>query len=264
MDRSSKVDRVRVPTLKKLVVRAVLVGVVSGAFVVLWAETTQFADMTVRDVAARASRTEATGQPAGQSGALVAWSKVADLPVSSSPGGRSTQSLSNPNSIGAPLVLLVDATRQSWIRVELPERPNGAVGWVPTNDVSLVRDDERIVVSLSRRHIELLRGSQVVFQATTAVGSPESPTPTGNFYVTEVLKLTVPNGVYGPYALGLSAFSNTYFTFEGGPGQIAIHGTNEPTSVGEPSSHGCIRLADPQIARLAVQVQTGTPVEISQ
>jgi lipoprotein-anchoring transpeptidase ErfK/SrfK len=127
-----------------------------------------------------------------------------------------------------------------------------------------VRDDERIVVSLSRRHLELFRGSQLIFQATTAVGSPESPTPTGHFYVTEVLKLTEPDGVYGPYALGLSAFSNTYFTFEGGPGQIAIHGTNEPTSVGEPSSHGCIRLADTQIAQLALQVQSGTPVDISQ
>jgi lipoprotein-anchoring transpeptidase ErfK/SrfK len=232
----------------------------------LWAETTQFADSAVREApgpVVTAPSTRVSGNKPVQPGVLVAWSKVTSLSVYAAPGGQPTQTLSNPNSLGAPLVLLVNATKQGWTQVFLPERPNESVGWIRTNDVNLVRDDERIVVNLRKRHLELFRGSQVVFQATTAVGSPESPTPTGHFFVTEVLKLTVPDGVYGPYALGLSAFSNTYFTFEGGPGQIAIHGTNEPTSIGEPSSHGCVRLADPEIAQLAVQVQTGTPVYIS-
>lgn len=231
----------------------------------LWAGSTQSAVSPVRVVNGPAA-SQGAGTPGGateQAGVLVAWSKVQGVDVYVAPGGSRKQILSNPNSLGAPLVMLVAATRPGWLLVYLPERPNGSVGWVPAREVSLVRDDERIVVNLSSRHIELMRGSQVVFQATTAVGSPQSPTPTGRYYVTEVLKLTDPDGAYGPYALGLSAFSNTYLTFEGGPGQIAIHGTDEPTSIGEPSSHGCIRLANPLISELAVQVQTGTPVDIS-
>jgi lipoprotein-anchoring transpeptidase ErfK/SrfK len=252
--------------MRKVVARAASVVFLSGALVGLWAETTQVADSAVLEVsgpAPTAPPTQVSPIRPAKPGVLVAWSKVADLSIYAAPGGPATQTLSNPNSLGAPLVLLVNATKQSWTEVYLPERPNESVGWIRTNDVSLVNDDERIVVNLSQRHLDLFRGSQVVFQATTAVGSPESPTPTGHFFVTEVLKLTDSDGVYGPYALGLSAFSNTYFTFDGGPGQIAIHGTNEPSSIGEPSSHGCVRLADPEIAQLAVQVQTGTPVYIS-
>jgi lipoprotein-anchoring transpeptidase ErfK/SrfK len=115
---------------------------------------------------------------------------------------------------------------------------------------------------LSHRHLELLHYGRVVFQSSAAVGSPESPTPTGFFFVTEVLKLTDPGDVYGPYALGLSGFSNTYYSFEGGPGQIAIHGTNQPWVIGGYASHGCVRLSNADIAVLVQQVPAGTPVDI--
>jgi lipoprotein-anchoring transpeptidase ErfK/SrfK len=195
-------------------------------------------------------------------GALVAWAKVRVLPVYEEPAGRPVASLANPNDLGAPLVMLVASVRGSWVEVYLPQRPNESLGWTPAGDMTTVRDPDRIVVDLDRRHIELIRGSEVVFQSTAAVGSPESPTPTGYFYVTEVLKLTDPDTAYGPYALGLSGFSNTYFSFDGGPGQIAIHGTNEPSSVGEYASHGCIRLGDSQITTLASLVEAGTPVQV--
>jgi L,D-transpeptidase catalytic domain len=198
-------------------------------------------------------------QPAG---VQVAWAEVGSVPVYGQPSGSPEQSLSNPNSLGAPLVMLVHATRQGWVEVYLPERPNESLGWVPSADVRILWDDEHIVVHLDQRVVELFRGYKMVFESTAAVGSPDSPTPTGYFYVTEVLKLTEPDSAYGPYALGLSGFSGTYQTFDGGPGQIAIHGTDEPSSIGGYASHGCVRLSNPQITVLAAQVQAGTPVSV--
>jgi lipoprotein-anchoring transpeptidase ErfK/SrfK len=207
------------------------------------------------------TRPKAAPPPAG---VLVATSKVGALPISSEPDAKVNQSLSNPNSLGAPLVLLVAQSKPGWVEVYLPERPNEAKGWTPTGDVSLVRDTERIFVSLSQRHLELFKGKQLVFQATAAVGSAGSPTPTGYFYVTEVLKVVggESDNPYGPYALGLSGFSNTYKTFEGGPGQIAIHRTDQPWVIGQYASHGCVRLNNTEIAQLAPLVEAGTPVEI--
>jgi lipoprotein-anchoring transpeptidase ErfK/SrfK len=197
-------------------------------------------------------------------GVLVAWARVPSLPVYSAPGMRQpTQSLPNPNNLGAPLVLLVNSVRGEWVQTYLPERPNESLGWIPRSDVSVVRDPERIVVSLSSRHLELFDGEKIVFQAVAAVGSPASPTPTGHFYVTERLKVADPvDSPYGPYALGLSGYSNTYYSFDGGPGQIAIHGTNEPSVIGEYASHGCVRLNNTEIAALVPQVEAGTPVDI--
>jgi lipoprotein-anchoring transpeptidase ErfK/SrfK len=144
----------------------------------------------------------------------------------------------------------------------LPERPNESLGWTLASDVTLSRNPESILVNLTSRHLELLRGSSVLFQASVAVGSPVSPTPTGHFYVTEVLRVVGDDSPYGPYALGLSGFSNTYQTFDGGPAQIAIHGTDEPWAVGQYASHGCVRLQNSQITELASRVEAGTPVDI--
>jgi lipoprotein-anchoring transpeptidase ErfK/SrfK len=110
--------------------------------------------------------------------------------------------------------------------------------------------------------VTLERDDRQIFQVSAAVGAPNAPTPTGHFFVTEVLQLTDPGDAYGPYALGLSGFSNTYFSFDGGPGQIAIHGTNQPQVIGGYASHGCVRLTNPDITALASQVPAGTPVDI--
>jgi lipoprotein-anchoring transpeptidase ErfK/SrfK len=199
-------------------------------------------------------------------GVLVAWARVSSLPVYKAPGqSRPTQRLANPNSLGAPLVLLVNSLRRGWVQTYLPERPNESLGWTPLADVTMVRDPERIVVSLHSRRLELFKGDKIAFQTVVAVGSPSSPTPTGHFYVTERLKVADPaDSPYGPYVLGLSGFSNTYTTFDGGPGQIAIHGTDEPWYLGEYASHGCVRLANTEITALEAQVEAGTPVDITE
>ena len=194
---------------------------------------------------------------------LVATAGVPSLPVYATPRALGpSQAFANPNPLGAPLTLLVKAVAGAWLQVYLPQRPNESTGWVSRGDVTLATDNDHIVVHLNPPSVTLYRAGAQVFEATAAVGAPDAPTPTGHFFVTEVLKLTDPGDAYGPYALGLSGFSNTYYSFDGGPGQIAIHGTNQPWVIGGYASHGCVRLTNPQITTLATQVPAGTPVDI--
>jgi lipoprotein-anchoring transpeptidase ErfK/SrfK len=94
-----------------------------------------------------------------------------------------------------------------------------------------------------------------------AVGSPSTPTPTGRFYVNQRLVPTESGGPFGPGAIGVSAFSNVLTGWtQGGP--VAIHGTNEPWSIGHAVSNGCIRLPNATLLRLFRVALAGTPVII--
>jgi lipoprotein-anchoring transpeptidase ErfK/SrfK len=94
-----------------------------------------------------------------------------------------------------------------------------------------------------------------------AVGSNATPTPVGRYYVNQRLIPPDPGGPYGPGAVGISAFSPVLTGWaQGGP--IAIHGTNEPWSIGRAVSNGCIRLRNPVLRRVFRQALAGTPVFI--
>ena len=81
-------------------------------------------------------------------------------------------------------------------------------------------------------------------------------------YVTDVLDTGNDGGAYGPFALGLSAHSETLSEFGGGDGQVGIHGTNDPSSIGNNVSHGCVRVPNDIVSQLAAIVPLGTPVTI--
>jgi lipoprotein-anchoring transpeptidase ErfK/SrfK len=84
------------------------------------------------------------------------------------------------------------------------------------------------------------------------------------FYIKELLQPPNPNGPYGPYAYGLSGFTTVkeLANFEGGEGTIGIHGTNDPSSIGTSVSHGCVRMRNEDITKLAKVLPLGTPVDI--
>ena len=148
-----------------------------------------------------------------------------------------------------------------WYRVQLPIRPNGSVAWVraPALVVEPVRT--RIVVDLSDRRLWLYRSGRLVLRASVGVGSPSTPTPTGRFYVDQRLVPDDRAGPFGPAALGISAFSPVLTWWpQGGP--IAIHGTDEPASIGQARSKGCIRLQDATLARVFAAAGAGTPVVV--
>jgi lipoprotein-anchoring transpeptidase ErfK/SrfK len=97
---------------------------------------------------------------------------------------------------------------------------------------------------------------------TAVVGAPTTPTPKGTFFVEE--SVAEPRTAVGyPYALALSARSNVFQEFDGGPGQIALHGLdNVGGTPGTAASHGCIRLTTGNITWLAQHINPGVPVII--
>lgn len=173
--------------------------------------------------------------------------------------------LSNPTPVGGPLVFLVvkSAAVAGWLEIYLPTRPNDSKAWIHASAVQLNTDSYTVNVSQSRHRLEVVVGTRVVFSASVGVGRASLPTPMGRFYLEELLRQPDPTGAYGPYAFGLSAHSNELMSFDGGAGQIGLHGTNVPSSVGESVSHGCLRVSDVVIAHLAHLLPLGTPVVIA-
>jgi lipoprotein-anchoring transpeptidase ErfK/SrfK len=161
-----------------------------------------------------------------------------------------------------PVVFLVLARRGGWLKVSLPVRPNHASAWVRAADVRLARDPYRVEVQLRRHRLLVYEHDRVLLHAPIGVGRAVSPTPTGRYFLADLLRPPDPNGFYGPDAFGLSAYSPVYTSFAGGDGQIGIHGTNAPGALGSDVSHGCIRVRNDVIERLARRLPLGTPVRI--
>ncbi len=150
---------------------------------------------------------------------------------------------------------------ESWILVPIPRRPNGVVGWVRASalgELHATRDYLRVDRGALRA--TLYRAGRAVWSAPVGVGRPRYPTPAGHFFLTE--KLTaVGSPTYGPLAFGTSAYSPTLSEWPGG-GIVGIHGTNAPQLIPGRPSHGCIRLRNADIERLAPMIAVGTPIEI--
>ena len=169
----------------------------------------------------------------------------------------------NPIPSGAPLVFEVRRQQGGWVEVALPVRPNGTTAWIAAGTVTLSRNPFRIEVDVSDHHLVVWESDQIVVDTPVGIGTGTTPTPIGSFYLIELLAPSDPGGLYGPYAFGLSGYSETLASFNGGEGVIGIHGTNDPGSIGRDSSHGCIRVPNETIAHMASILPLGTPVVIS-
>lgn len=196
----------------------------------------------------------------------VAYANGPELAVYESPGqGEPSRVLPNPvPPRDAPLVLLVVDDEPEWFKVLLPVRPNGSTGWVRRSDVTERTHDFSIVVELGAHRLTVLKADKVFAEEPVAVGKEATPTPGGLFYTTELVKPAneEKRRAYGAYAYALSGFSDVLTDFGGGEGVLAIHGTSDPSSVGQDVSHGCIRMTNEAITRLAATLPIGVPVEI--
>jgi lipoprotein-anchoring transpeptidase ErfK/SrfK len=199
----------------------------------------------------------------------VAWAANVRRPTTAfrTPGGAAIERFGVVNVNKAAMVFgvlgeRVDARcRVTWLHVALPIRPNGATGWVRAANIMRTPVRTRITVDLSERRVHLYRDGRLVLTAPAAIGSSATPTPLGRYYVNQRLIPSDPNGPYGPGAVGISAFSPVLTGWaQGGP--IAIHGTNEPWSIGRAVSNGCIRIPNALLRRLFSLAVEGTPVLI--
>jgi lipoprotein-anchoring transpeptidase ErfK/SrfK len=150
-----------------------------------------------------------------------------------------------------------------WVRVRLPMRPNGATGWVPADAGLAGWTRWRIVIQRAERRALVLDDGKIQASFPVIVGEPSTPTPLGTYFVVEKLHLA-PGVPEGPWALATSAYSYALPEFEGGDGQVALHGTVGLGGVlGTFSSHGCVRFAPAAITWIADHVGVGTPVIVT-
>jgi L,D-transpeptidase catalytic domain len=151
--------------------------------------------------------------------------------------------------------------QDTWILISVPGRPNGVAGWVPASalgEMHVTRGYLR--VNRETLRAVLYREGRPIWSAPVGVGRPGFPTPAGHFYVTEELTPLL-DPFYGPYAIGTSAYAPTLSDWPGG-GVVGLHGTDEPQLIPGRPSHGCIRLRNPDVARLWRLIAIGTPIEI--
>lgn len=202
----------------------------------------------------------------------IATAPTADQPVAlfqTAGGEESPITVPNPNEHGVIATFLVlqrgvQADGEEWLEVALPVRPNGSTAWVRASDVTISFTDLVVTIALTEHRLRVTQGGdQVIKDFPIGVGTTETPTPGGVFYIKELLRPTNSDGAYGPYAFGLSGFSNVITESDQfGDGVIGIHGTNQPETVGTDVSHGCIRLLNEDLSQLVGLLPLGTPVEV--
>lgn len=203
--------------------------------------------------------------------AFVAEAIVPQLAVYNTPeDGQPSHVLDNPWVVDpnypdqtVPQVFLVKEERpDGWVRVLLPVRPNGSTGWVHATDVRLAGSNFHVTVELGAHRITVTQDQAVIYQGVVAIGTRDTPTPTGEYYVRVAIKAIDPTTAYGPYAWGLSSHSDVLDTFNGGDAEIGIHGNNDASVLGHDVTHGCVRMDNDAITTLSQTVPLGTPVDI--
>jgi len=171
---------------------------------------------------------------------------------------------------GTPNELLVldtakDARGETWLHVEFDHRPNGYARWIESRFAYLWVDPWSIVVSRPARTISIYRYGVRRRWAKVVVGKPSTPTPGGLFAIAAELLQASPAEFTGSWIMPLTAHSNVLTEFDGGNGQVAIHGRGGASfldPLGTAASHGCVRVENSLVGWIASHVPVGTPVEI--
>ena len=112
--------------------------------------------------------------------------------------------------------------------------------------------DHLLVARLENRLYHFREG-RLVKEYEVSTGQDPGATPAGVFYVDDLI--LEPGGPYGTRWMGLACP-------EEGQLSIGIHGTDEPDSIGQHASAGCIRMENRQAEELFEQVEAGLMVVI--
>ncbi|AGK99731.1 L,D-transpeptidase family protein [Desulfoscipio gibsoniae] len=108
----------------------------------------------------------------------------------------------------------------------------------------------RLSINTVIRKLYYYNGERLIKEYPVAVGKPSTPTPPGNYKVKN--KTVNPGGVLGTRWMGLTIPGGNY----------GIHGNNNPSSIGQAVSLGCIRMHNHHVEELFPQIPIGTPVHI--
>ena len=119
----------------------------------------------------------------------------------------------------------------------------------------------------------VFEADKLVAAYPVTIGSSQTASPIGEWKVRGISKL--PRFRYDKRMLNHGQRSGNFHVLPPGPNSpvgviwialnkkgIGIHGTNEPETIGRAASHGCIRLTNWDVVRLAQKVKAGVPVSI--
>jgi L,D-transpeptidase-like protein len=163
---------------------------------------------------------------------------------------------------GVPITIWVQATNaaRTWGKVELPYVWPRTDGWIRLAGLSRMRTDVVVSVDLSEHTVRVYRSGRLRYRVLGATGAAWSPTPPGRYVVTD--RVAFAGGALGTFAFGISGIQPHLPSGWSGGDQLAIHGTNEPWSIGRSVSAGCIRVSEWSLDRFRPLLQLGTPVII--
>ncbi len=179
------------------------------------------------------------------------------------PRGREVGRLKPRTEFGSPKVVSVLRRRGGWLRVVVPERPNGRPGWIPATATKPGATDVSLHVDRSARRLTVRRSGRVLRRVEVAVGRPGTETPTGRFAVTDKLRTKRADSPYGCCAIALSGHQPKLLPGWPGGDRLAIHATPQAHTVGTAASLGCLRARTRDLQALLRIVPLGAPVFIS-
>jgi len=188
-----------------------------------------------------------------------------DLPITARPGGGKVAGSMPAGSryYGEPHTAWIQdrSADGRYGKVAVPYSGTRATGWIRIAGLDLSHTRYRVRIDLSRHLVTVLRLNKIVMSFSAATGAPASPTPPGRYFVTDLVAAT-PGGSFGSYAFGLSGIQPKLPAGWSGGDQLAIHGTNDPSSIGTSASAGCLRVSERALDRLKPVLRLGTPVTI--
>jgi hypothetical protein len=185
----------------------------------------------------------------------------AEVALRDAPGGKVIGTLGDETEFESPSTFWISEIKGDWFGVRTPDVYNG-VGWIRDDRTELEVSETRfwITADTSAQLLTLRYGNNVLDRFPVTVGSPGSPTPLGDYSVTDGLVGSGVGPYYGCCVLALTGHQPNLPPNWIGGDRIAIHGT--PGAVGGANSAGCLRASDPDMVSLFARVPLGTPVFI--
>jgi hypothetical protein len=165
---------------------------------------------------------------------------------------------------GYPMTMPILEDRGDWVRIMMPERPNGLTAWVRADQVTRSTSPWRMVLKLSETRVYVYKDGYEAWSAPVGIGRDSTRTPTGSYFVA-VIEKPGPAG-YGPIVLNLNAHSEDIESWQGmGDAITAFHGPFGAEDLiragGGKVSNGCIRML-PEDQLKMDGITLGTPVDI--
>jgi len=177
------------------------------------------------------------------------------------PGGRVLAKIGARTEFGSLQTLAVVDGQGDWVGVLSTALENSQVGWARAGQVKLLGTALKLDVDLSARRLTVRDLDGVERRVNIAIGAADTPTPLGEFYVTD--KLAGPD--FGPYygccILALSGRQPNLPEGWSGGDRLAIHGSPTPTW-GKAVSNGCLHAEEADLRYLMRSVPLGTYVRV--